>query len=278
MGILEALRNRVALEADDITGEVEKATKELTDDTDNTKDKNKKKTTRKKPTVKKNTKKDNPENDPDDITNTDDLLGTNNIQNNNQDNTEEEDNDTNTNEDDNNDDNPLSNDPNVDDANIEEDNNPDDEPTNDEDNTEEDQNLDDNNLDNPDDNMDDDNNIEEEDEEDTPEYYDKNKLKENMIYFYNIIMSNISSIMELQGKFNDPNGIDTCNKVLAILEECGKILYDDLTKKMKTASYEDLVKDYITTKRVFDICIEMLSKHFGNKSDLIKLKRNYRRQ
>lgn len=109
--------------------------------------------------------------------------------------------------------------------------------------------------------------------ESVPDYYDKDKLKENMIYFYNIIMSNIKSITELQGRSNDAGGIEICNKVLEILQAIAEILYEDLTKKINDLSYEELKRDYITTKRVFDLCTEMMSKHFGNKTAIINLKK-----
>lgn len=115
------------------------------------------------------------------------------------------------------------------------------------------------------------------DSEETPDYYDKNKLKENMIYFYNIINNNTAAITELTGRLNDKDDIDLCNRVGNNLRSCAKILYDDLTKKINDLSYEELKRDYVTIKRVFDLCNEMLYKHFGKDSkDFVRLKKRSR--
>lgn len=150
---------------------------------------------------------------------------------------------------------------------------------------EQDQNEDPNAQQNPDDQQappeeeqtpEDDNQSEnmEEDSNSTPDYYDKNKLKENMIYFYNIIMTNTVSITELTGRLNEQEDIDLCNRISNNLRSCSKILYDDLTKNIDSFSYEELKRDYVTIKRVFDLCNEMLYKHFGKDSkDFIRLKK-----
>ena len=128
----------------------------------------------------------------------------------------------------------------------------------------------DDNLDNMDDtsNMGDDNNNASNND---PAYYDRNRLKDNMIQLYRILKSNIALLSELNSKLNDEVSIRACNVIMQNLTSCSVYLYKVITQELERKSYEDLLKDYISIKRIFDICTEILSKHFDNVS--IKLKK-----
>ena len=128
----------------------------------------------------------------------------------------------------------------------------------------------DDNLDNMDDtsNMGDDNN---DASNNDPAYYDRNRLKDNMIQLYRILKSNIALLSELNSKLNDEVSIRACNVIMQNLTSCSVYLYKVITQELEKKSYEDLLKDYISIKRIFDICTEILSKHFDNVS--IKLKK-----
>lgn len=100
------------------------------------------------------------------------------------------------------------------------------------------------------------------------EVYQKNKLRDNMILFYNILCNNINLISDAIGNINEAKSIDVCNRVLENLREVKSHLYRDISDKLKGSSYEDLLRDYIALRRVYDISVEMLDKHFGNINSL----------
>lgn len=169
------------------------------------------------------------------------------------------------------------------------DNDPVDTPQNDDPNTTQDDNTDDPEADqgdNPDDATDDQNmdqdpmsdteNPEDEgmSEENKSIFSDKNTLKENMIYFFNIIKYTITSLEYGLGTTDDQETIRVINSVIHNLYNCKDLLYKILTDEMESSSYETLVTKYITLKRIYDISCDMLEEHFSNNpKSRIKYKR-----
>ena len=101
-------------------------------------------------------------------------------------------------------------------------------------------------------------------EEDKSIFSDKNTLKENMIYFFNIIRYTITSLEDGLGSTEDQETIRVVNSVIHNLYNSKDILYKILTEEMKSTPYETLVAKYITLKRIYDISCDMLEEHFSN--------------
>ena len=110
--------------------------------------------------------------------------------------------------------------------------------------------------------------------EDTSIFSDKNTLKENMIYFFNIIRYTISSLEAGLGTTEDQETIRVVNSVIHNLYNCKDILYKIITEEMEKSPYETLVTKYVTLKRIYDISCDMLEEHFSNNpNNKVKYKR-----
>lgn len=106
-----------------------------------------------------------------------------------------------------------------------------------------------------------------EDSEDPGEksiFSDKNTLKKNMIYFFNIIRYTITSLEDSLGNTEDQETIRVINSVIHNLYAAKDVLYDILTKQIEKTPYEVLTTKYITIKRIYDISCDMLEEHFKN--------------
>lgn len=100
--------------------------------------------------------------------------------------------------------------------------------------------------------------------EDQSIFSDKNTLKKNMVYFFNIIRYNITNLESSLGATEDQETLKVCNSVIHNLYALKDVLYDTLTEKMESTPYETLVAKYITAKRVYDLSCDMLEEHFSN--------------
>lgn len=100
--------------------------------------------------------------------------------------------------------------------------------------------------------------------EDKSIFSDKNTLKKNMIYFFNIIRYTINSLEESLGLCNNQETIRVINSVIQNLYSCKEVLYSVLTNHMEKSAYEELVTKYVTIKRIYDISCDMLEEHFNN--------------
>lgn len=111
-------------------------------------------------------------------------------------------------------------------------------------------------------------------EEDKSVFSDKNTLKENMIYFFNIIRYTITSLEDGLGATEDQETIRVINSVIHNLYNSKDVLYKILTEEMESSPYETLVTKYITLKRIYDISCDMLEEHFSNNpNSRVKYKR-----
>lgn len=100
--------------------------------------------------------------------------------------------------------------------------------------------------------------------EDQSVFSDKNNLKKNMIYFFNIIRYNISNLEASLGATEDQEALRVCNSVIHNLYNLKDILYKILTEEMESTPYETLVAKYVTAKRIYDLSCDMLEEHFSN--------------
>lgn len=103
-------------------------------------------------------------------------------------------------------------------------------------------------------------------------FYDKNKLRDNMVLLHDMLDANIKIISNLLSHINDNDSTKICEIVSRNLMYSKEVLYKILTKDMNSKSYEELLKDYLTIKRIYDINYEILYKHFDNKSVITKKK------
>lgn len=110
--------------------------------------------------------------------------------------------------------------------------------------------------------------------EDKSIFSDKNTLKKNMIYFFNIIRYTINTLEESLGSSDNQETLRIMNSVIQNLYASKDILYDLITKQIEKESYEVLVTKYITIKRIYDISCDMLEEHFTNNPNArVKYKR-----
>lgn len=90
----------------------------------------------------------------------------------------------------------------------------------------------------------------------------KNRVRDNLVQLYTIISGEIEIIVNSLTNVNDQQTIDVINRVINHLRNCKSYLYKTLTQNITTLEYDELLQRYITLKRVYDICIEMMEKHF----------------
>ena len=110
--------------------------------------------------------------------------------------------------------------------------------------------------------------------EDQSIFSDKNTLKKNMIYFFNIIRYNISNLEASLGATEDQEALRVCNSVIHNLYGLKDVLYKTLTEEMESTPYETLVAKYVTAKRIYDLSCDMLEEHFSNNPNKkIKMRR-----
>lgn len=95
-------------------------------------------------------------------------------------------------------------------------------------------------------------------------YSDKNTLKDNIVYFANTLRTDIDELTNTLGGLNSLDSIQVVNSVITNMRNCKDVLHKTLTEDMDSGSYEELMRRYITVKRIYDISIEMLDKHFSN--------------
>ena len=93
----------------------------------------------------------------------------------------------------------------------------------------------------------------------------KNRIRDNLTQLYTIISGNIEIIANSLTGINDDKIIDTMNIVLSHLRNCKRYIYKTLTKDLKSLDYDELLQRYITLKRVYDICIQMMQTQFDKK-------------
>jgi hypothetical protein len=214
----------IALEADDITKDVDKEMKKAIG----------------KPSVASSIKNNDNE-DEDDIGKTDDLLGT-------------KANKPNRKETDNTRGGPIDNDTSVDEVPGNPENVDEDAPTDD---TEDDFTNDETSdieTDSPDENND----------NKSEELNNKIRLRENMILFYNILSSNIKLLSEYVPGNNIEANKNTLSTVSNNLVECKTILFNIITEELENKTYVELLRKYIALNRVYDLNIRILDTYFSD--------------
>lgn len=103
-------------------------------------------------------------------------------------------------------------------------------------------------------------------------FSDKNTLNKNMIYFFNIIRSTINSLENEIGLCDDQETIRVINSVTQNLYAAKNVLYKLITKEISKLPYETLVTKYVTIKRIYDISCDMIEEYFKENRNKKKIK------
>ena len=107
--------------------------------------------------------------------------------------------------------------------------------------------------------------------EDKNNFTDKNKIRDHLAQLYSIINGDIDIIMNSISNINNSETIAVMNSILNHFRNCKSMIYKTLTKDLTTIDYPELLKRYITLKRVYDISIKMMETYFKEvKDDKIK--------
>lgn len=96
-------------------------------------------------------------------------------------------------------------------------------------------------------------------------FAEKNRIRDNLVQLYAICSGDIETIVNSLNHVDNPITIQVLNAVLNHLRNCKDYTYKTLTQNLANLEYDELLQRYITLKRVYDICGEMLKEHF--KSD-----------
>lgn len=97
-------------------------------------------------------------------------------------------------------------------------------------------------------------------------FSEKNRIRDNMIQLYNIVSGDIEILVNSLNNTNTIDNVQIINSVLNHMRNIKDTLYNIIITKISSTSYDELLQKYITLKRVYDICSEMLSTHFNEKS------------
>ena len=99
----------------------------------------------------------------------------------------------------------------------------------------------------------------------------KNRIRDNLIQLYTIISGDIEVLVNSITNINDRTTIQVVNNVLGHLRNSKKFLYTTLTQNLTELEYDELLQRYVTIRRVYDICIEMLKRYFDETTDMGKM-------
>ena len=90
----------------------------------------------------------------------------------------------------------------------------------------------------------------------------KNRIRDNLAQLYTIVSGDIEIIVNSLTNVNDMKTVQVMNSVINHLRNCKSYIYKTLTQNLNTLEYDELLQRYVTLKRVYDICIEMMERHF----------------
>lgn len=107
-------------------------------------------------------------------------------------------------------------------------------------------------------------NVNQDSEENETEMEQKERLLENMITLYNIIENNIQILSNYSPESSNPDLSKTLHNLTSNLRDCYEFLYKEITENFGKKSYGQLLKSYIAINRVYDLCIEILSRYFDS--------------
>lgn len=104
--------------------------------------------------------------------------------------------------------------------------------------------------------------------EEDPLFAKKNPIRDNLAQLYAIVSGDIEIISSSLNNMNDLPSIKVANAVLRHLRNCKTYIYKTLTEDAPDIEYEELLRRYITLKRIYEVCVKMLEVHFKDEERL----------
>lgn len=108
-------------------------------------------------------------------------------------------------------------------------------------------------------------------------YLDKSLIRDNLIQLYTIITADIRILQDITKTNNSISSI----KVITIVENhfqyCKSFLYKTITKDITKLEYQELLRIYITIKKIYDACAEMLKEQILNSEEYKKMMKKKRK-
>lgn len=104
------------------------------------------------------------------------------------------------------------------------------------------------------------------DDESNPDlaFEDKNRIRDNLITLYTVICGDIETITNSLTAVDNSQTIQVLNTVLNHLRNTKEYIYKTLTQNITALDYDELLQRYVTLKRVYDVCGEMIKHYFKN--------------
>lgn len=99
---------------------------------------------------------------------------------------------------------------------------------------------------------------------DVTEIKNKQILHERMMFLYNILTDNLNLLSAYSPESNNPEIVMIINNIKSNLADCQSISHRIMTTEFEDKSYNELMRKYISLKRVYDLSIEMLERVFQN--------------
>lgn len=101
--------------------------------------------------------------------------------------------------------------------------------------------------------------------------FDKNRLKNNIILFINILDGNITLLRDCMTNMTNSTSVAIYNEVLSNFTECKDVLYNLVTDtSLDDTPYEEILQTYVAISRVHEIGIKMLKLYAESKDSKIK--------
>lgn len=120
-------------------------------------------------------------------------------------------------------------------------------------------------------------NTEEDVSTDTLPYLDKSIIRDNLIQLYTIITGDLKILQDLTKINNSINSIKVITMVESHFEHCRSFLYKTITKDITNLEYQELLKIYVTIKKIYDACAEMLKEQIMNSEEYKKMMKKKRK-
>lgn len=134
-----------------------------------------------------------------------------------------------------------------------------------------DSNLEDDDSDNQSEDAEEDNSTEPQKDPEEKSPFDKNRLKNSIILFINILDGNITLLRDCMTNMTDSTSVAIYNEVLTNFTDCKNTLYNLVTDSdFGDKPYEEVLQTYVAISRVHEIGIKMLKLYAESKDSKIK--------
>ena len=100
----------------------------------------------------------------------------------------------------------------------------------------------------------------------------KNRIRDNLVHIYNTFTGDIDTLTDSLNMIDHQPTVFVINSVIGHMNNAKEYTYKTLVEDITKLDYDELLQRYITLKRLYDVCIEMLQKHFDSCGDYFKKK------